>query len=203
MKELQTKQDVSEKPEGLRERKRRETLQRISDAALELFLDKGFDATTLDEIAEAAGISRRTFFYYFASKDDILTAYLGRRTDELRAAVLQSSSAGEPIDVVCNALLKLASKFGDRKTIATAGLVSGSEFLGTRAQSRYQTFEQGVADALFEIWPKKDRRDGLRLVAMVSIGALRLGVDRWLEHGGKRPLAKYIEDAFRNLKAEI
>ncbi|NEW90747.1 MULTISPECIES: TetR family transcriptional regulator [Rhodopseudomonas] len=203
MKELQTKQDVSEKPEGLRERKRRETLQRISDAALELFLNKGFDATTLDEIAEAAGISRRTFFYYFASKDDILTAYLGRRTDELRAAVLQSSSAGEPIDVVCNALLKLASKFGDRKTIATAGLVSGSEFLGTRAQSRYQTFEQGVADALFEIWPKKDRRDGLRLVAMVSIGALRLGVDRWLEHGGKRPLAKYIEDAFRNLKAEI
>ncbi|UYO56043.1 TetR/AcrR family transcriptional regulator [Rhodopseudomonas palustris] len=203
MKELQTKQDVTEKPEGLRERKRRETLQRISDAALELFLNKGFDATTLDEIAEAAGISRRTFFYYFASKDDILTAYLGRRTDELRAAVLQSSSAGEPIDVVCNALLKLASKFGDRKTIATAGLVSGSEFLGTRAQSRYQTFEQGVADALFEIWPKKDRRDGLRLVAMVSIGALRLGVDRWLEHGGKRPLAKYIEDAFRNLKAEI
>ncbi|AVT81103.1 MULTISPECIES: TetR family transcriptional regulator [Rhodopseudomonas] len=203
MKELQTKQDVSEKPEGLRERKRRETLQRISDAALELFLNKGFDATTLDEIAEAAGISRRTFFYYFASKDDILTAYLGRRTDELRAAVLQSSSAGEPIDVVCTALLKLASKFGDRKTIATAGLVSGSEFLGTRAQSRYQTFEQGVADALFEIWPKKDRRDGLRLVAMVSIGALRLGVDRWLEHGGKRPLAKYIEDAFRNLKAEI
>lgn len=203
MKELQTKQDVSEKPEGLRERKRRETLQRISDAALELFLNKGFDATTLDEIAEAAGISRRTFFYYFASKDDILTAYLGRRTDELRAAVLQSSSAGEPIDVVCNALLKLASKFGDRKTIATAGLVSGSEFLGTRAQSRYQTFEQGVADALFEIWPKKDRRDGLRLVAMVSIGALRLCVDRWLEHGGKRPLAKYIEDTFRNLKAEI
>ncbi|MFC0238937.1 TetR family transcriptional regulator [Rhodopseudomonas telluris] len=203
MRDLQPKQDVSQKPEGLRERKRRETSQRISDVALELFLDKGFDATTLDEIAENAGISRRTFFYYFASKDDILTAYLGRRTDELRAAVLQSASAGEPIDVVRNALLTLASKFGDRTTIATAGLVSGSTFLGIRSQGRYLTFEQAVADALIEIWPKKERRDGLRLVAMVSIGALRLAVDGWLEHGGKRPLAKYIEDAFRNLKAEI
>lgn len=203
MRDPQPRQDDPQKREGLRERKRRETSQRISDAALELFLNRGFDATTLDEIAEAAGISRRTFFYYFASKDDILTAYLGRRTDELMAAVRENSSAGEPIDVVCNALIKLASKFGDRKTIATAGLVSGSEFLGIRNQGRYLTFEQGVADALFEIWPKKERCDSLRLVAMVSIGALRLAVDGWLEHGGKRPLAKYIEEAFRNLKAEI
>lgn len=87
--------------------------------------------------------------------------------------------------------------------MATARLVSGSEFLRIRNQGRYLKFEQGVADALFEIWPKKKRRDGLRLVAMVSIGALRLAVDDWLEQGGKRPLAKYIEDAFRNLKAEI
>jgi len=203
MRDLQPRQEVPQKREGLRERKRRETSQRISHAALELFLDKGYEATTLDEIAEAAGISRRTFFYYFESKDEILTAYLGRRTDELMAAVLESSSAGEPIDVVCNALLKLASNVGDRKTIATARLVSGSEFSRIRNQGRYLKFEQGVADALFEIWPKKERRDGLRLVAMVSIGALRLAVDDWLEQGGKRPLAKYIEDAFRNLKAEI
>lgn len=203
MRDLQPRQEAPQKREGLRERKRRETSQRISDAALELFLDKGYEATTLDEIAEAAGISRRTFFYYFESKDEILTAYLGRRTDELMAAVLDSSSAGEPIDVVRNALLKLASHVGDRKTMATARLVSGSEFLRIRNQGRYLKFEQGVADALFEIWPKKERRDGLRLVAMVSIGALRLAVDDWLEQGGKRPLAKYIEDAFRNLKAEI
>ena len=67
----------SPKEEGLRERKRRETLRRIAEQGLKLFLTNGFEATTLDQIAEAAGISRRTFFYYFKSKEDILMAWQG------------------------------------------------------------------------------------------------------------------------------
>ncbi|MGE6036642.1 TetR family transcriptional regulator, partial [Klebsiella pneumoniae] len=59
-------------PTGVRERKRRETLRRITDAGVRLFIEKGFDGTTVDEVAAAAGISRRTFFHYFDSKDDIL-----------------------------------------------------------------------------------------------------------------------------------
>ncbi len=61
--------------EGLRERKRRETLHRIAEQGLKLFLSNGYEATTLDAIAEAAGISRRTFFYYFKSKEEILLAW--------------------------------------------------------------------------------------------------------------------------------
>ena len=57
---------------GTRERKRQETLRRITDAGVKLFSTKGYDETTLDEVAAAAGISRRTFFHYFKSKDDIL-----------------------------------------------------------------------------------------------------------------------------------
>ncbi len=60
--------------QGLRERKRRETLRRIAEEGLKLFLTNGYEATTLDEIAEAAGISRRTFFYYLKSKEEILLA---------------------------------------------------------------------------------------------------------------------------------
>ncbi|WP_167350122.1 TetR/AcrR family transcriptional regulator [Bradyrhizobium viridifuturi] len=73
--------------EGLRERNRRQTLQRIADAGMELFLANGFEATTLDEIAAAAGISRRTFFYYFKSKDDILLAHIATYDDALRASI--------------------------------------------------------------------------------------------------------------------
>ena len=51
------------KEKGLRERKRRETLHRIAEQGLKLFLSNGYEATTLDAIAKAAGISRRTFFY--------------------------------------------------------------------------------------------------------------------------------------------
>ena len=56
---------------GLRERKRRETRLRIEDCATELILDRGFHDVTLEEICEKAGISRRTFFNYFNSKDEV------------------------------------------------------------------------------------------------------------------------------------
>ncbi|MEA1649516.1 TetR/AcrR family transcriptional regulator [Nitrospirillum sp. BR 11164] len=65
------------KTEGLRDRKRRETMQRIADTGLKLFMENGFEATTLDAIAAAAGIARRTFFYYFKSKEDVLLAWQG------------------------------------------------------------------------------------------------------------------------------
>ena len=94
------------KEEGLRERKRRETLRRIAEQGLKLFLTNGYEATTLDAIAEAAGISRRTFFYYFKSKEEILLAWQdGGFNETLRAAVLEQSTKQSPLNAVKSALL--------------------------------------------------------------------------------------------------
>jgi AcrR family transcriptional regulator len=191
------------KPEGLRERKRRQTLQRIAEVGLSLFLRKGYEATTLDEIAAAAGISRRTFFYYFKSKDEVLLAYLGGYAVTLKALVLESASAGAPLDVARAALLKIVASFPEAEMTATARLIQESKVLQTRRHATYLLLEQAVYDGLCTLWPQKQRADGLRLVAMVSIGALRLATEAWQHQDSKRPLAKGIRDAFRRLKAEI
>jgi AcrR family transcriptional regulator len=192
-----------QKTEGLRERNRRQTLQRIAEVGVELFLAQGYEATTLDEIAAAAGISRRTFFYYFKSKDDILLTHIDAYADALKASVLEHSSGEAPLEVVREALLKLSTRFQLPRTIAIARLIGQSEALRDSRQRGYLRREQVVYEALCELWPAKERRDRLRLVAMASIGALRIAVDAWLEQDGKRPLAKYLRDAFDNLKAEI
>jgi AcrR family transcriptional regulator len=168
-----------------------------------LFLAQGYEATTLDEIAAAAGISRRTFFYYFKSKDDILLTHIDAYADALKASVLEHSSGEAPLEVVREALLKLSTRFQLPRTIAIARLIGQSEALRDSRQRGYLRREQVVYEALCELWPAKERRDRLRLVAMASIGALRIAVDAWLEQDGKRPLAKYLRDAFDNLKAEI
>jgi AcrR family transcriptional regulator len=195
--------NVLQKTEGLRERNRRQTLQRIAEVGVELFLAQGYEATTLDEIAAAAGISRRTFFYYFKSKDDILLAHIDGYADALKASVLEHSSGEAPLEVVREALLKLSTRFQLPRTIAIARLIGQSEALRASRQRGYLRREHAVYEALCELWPAKERRDRLRLVAMASIGALRIAVDAWLEQDGKRPLAKYLRDAFDNLKAEI
>ena len=189
--------------EGLRERKRRQTLQRIAEVGLQLFLAKGYEAATLDEIAAAAGISRRTFFYYFKSKDDILLAYLEGYADALKASVRESSSTGAPLDVARDAVLEVVARAEASETIETARLVRNTKALRARGQAGYLQREQALYEALCELWPGKARREGLRFVAMAAMGATRLAVDTWLAQDGKRPLAKYIQDAFKTLKAEI
>jgi len=195
--------DDAPESEGLRERKRRETLQRIAETGLKLFLANGYDATTLDDIAEAAGISRRTFFYYFKSKEDILLAWQSGVSDAIRTALLAESPDQAPLDAVRNALLKLASRQQPDDAIVVDRLLRSTETLRASKQAKYVQQEEALFEALCEVWPQPKRRNALRLVAMVSIGALRLALEAWSQDDGKRPLAKYLQDAFANLKAEI
>mgnify|MGYP006182937953 CR=1 FL=1 len=79
--------------EGLRERKRRATRQRIAEVGLQLFLTNGYESTTLDAIAAEAGISRRTFFSYFKSKDDVILSWQEAGWASIHSELLQVSPA--------------------------------------------------------------------------------------------------------------
>lgn len=192
-----------QQPEGLRERKRRETRLRIAAAGMRLFIANGFDGTTLDAIAKEAGISRRTFFSYFRSKEDILLAWQGGAWDALRADLLKASPDQAPLDVVRRALVKNIPNYASDKMIIIDRLLRSTESLRARKQAGYENQEQALFAALCEVWRQPERRAALRLVAMVSIGAMRLALEAWSEHDGTRPVATYLQEAFASLTAEI
>jgi len=75
-----------------RETKKRETRQRISDAATKLFLDRGFDAVTLDEVAVAANVSKMTVFKYFPRKEDLMLD----RQDDLKLVFFREAIRTRP-----------------------------------------------------------------------------------------------------------
>src|SRR5660398_96530 len=91
-----TEQNAQAPDRGLRDRKKALTKQAIEEAASDLFLERGFDETTVQDIAERAVVSRRTFFRYFTSKEEVLFA--GEREEIRRAGgVLASRPAEESL----------------------------------------------------------------------------------------------------------
>ncbi|QUP56943.1 TetR family transcriptional regulator (plasmid) [Ralstonia syzygii] len=189
--------------DGLRERKRRDTLQRIAETGLELFIANGYEETTLDDISAAAGISRRTFFHYFKSKDDILLAWQSGLAESIRAAVLKEATNQSPMDALCGALLKLASRYDSDTAIAIARLLRSSDQLRAANQAKYLHQEQAAFEALCHLWPQRGRRERLRIVAMVGLGAFRIAVDAWADKGGKQPFTEPLARTFANLRAEL
>ncbi|MFG2050613.1 TetR family transcriptional regulator [Micromonospora sp. NPDC048935] len=91
-------------PIGLRERKKRRTRAALITAAVELVSSKGYDETTIAEIAAAADIAPRTFFAYFPGKEDILFADSQSRVDEIAALVAERHPGEAVADVLLRAL---------------------------------------------------------------------------------------------------
>jgi AcrR family transcriptional regulator len=91
-------------PETLRDRKKERTRQSIVDAATELFTERGYDETTIADIAAAAEIGARTFFSYFASKEALLFPESDARVAATVAAIADKRPGDQPADVLLRAL---------------------------------------------------------------------------------------------------
>jgi AcrR family transcriptional regulator len=195
---------ASEKPQGLRERKRRATSERIIENGLKLFVKNGYEATTLDAIARAAGISRRTFFYYFKSKEDVLlAAHDSGFREALKPAMLDQPPDQAPFDAVQKCLIKLASRYETKESIVFDRLMESTEALRARKEAVFVETEQILLEAMCELWPSPGRRDGLRLVAMVAMGTLRLALDKWKQNDAAHPLAYYLRQSFALLAKQL
>jgi len=190
-------------PEGHRERKRRETARRIADAGLRLFIANGYEATTLDAIAAEAGISRRTFFYYFKSKDDILLSMVGSFDELIAEAFRDEPSTKKPIDATRDALIRVCARYPAEEMTVIDRIMRSSPAVQARKQATYIQQEETLFRLLRERWPAPQRKDALRLVAMTAVGAMRVSLETLYREEGKRPLPDLVRAAFEALEAEI
>jgi len=171
---------------GLRERRKRLTAAELEAAAYRLFGERGFDAVTVDDIAAEADVSRRTFFRYFASKEDVLLADHFVQLARLREA-MASRPADEPIvTALRNALLSLTSDFEERRelVITRAKLMRDTPSLQARSIVHQKLWEEAMQEmvaAHLGVDPVKDLRPGV--VAAAALAAMRVAFTNWLAAG--------------------
>ena len=196
--------DIAETAEGVRERKRRETRQHIAETGLRLFLANGYEHTTLDAIAAEAGISRRTFFAYFKSKEDILFVWQHEGWSAVWEDLRSVSPDENPLDAVRAVFLRHLARHANDEMRAIDRLLRSSETLRARKQAAYEEHERALFATLCEVWRHPQRRPALRMIAMACIGVVRLSLEVWnQQESTNRAIADVLEEGFADLKAGI
>lgn len=137
---------------GLRERKKQKTRELIADTALELFLERGFDAVTIADIAQQADVDAKTIYNYFPSKADLFYHRLEELKDSLLAAV-RNREAGESVLAAFSRFLLARQGFlGDeRATVrlrAVTEMIVGSPTLLAHEEQIYARFTAALAELL-------------------------------------------------------
>ncbi len=185
-------------PEGLRERHRRRTEALLEEAALRLFEERGFDLVTVDDIARAADVSRRTFFRYFATKEDVLLADQLRRLSELREALDVRPADEPPLTALREAVLSMARRHEEDKErlLRRAKLMRATPSLQTRWMGTQRVWEQAVTEMMAErlgVDPLVDLRPGV--IAASTLASLRTAIGMWVTANGKGDLRAMVTEA--------
>ncbi|MBB2755110.1 UNVERIFIED_ORG: AcrR family transcriptional regulator [Rhizobium aethiopicum] len=186
--------------EGRRQRKRRQTRERIEQAAMTLFLQRGFEATTIEDITEAADVSKRSFFDYFPSKDEVVFAWQDGFADRLMAQIAARPAEEPSVAVVKAAITAAVLASVDERGLALSELIHRTPALKARDQLKYARLEQKLAEALLlRKGNDPEERSRMRVLAAVVIGALRVGAELWQQ----RPPGAAPQDFAHEILAEL
>jgi AcrR family transcriptional regulator len=137
---------VEQATTGLRERKKQQTREALARAGIELFVERGYDATTLAEIAEAAGVSTRTVFAYFPSKEDILFANFQTMREALALALAERPGGKDALTTLRDFILSGHAKTElDRKL---ERIICTDETLLSHRRARMSQLQELLAAAI-------------------------------------------------------
>ncbi|MDD7964190.1 TetR/AcrR family transcriptional regulator [Actinomycetospora lemnae] len=179
---------------GLRERKKLRTRRALGAAALELAVTHGLAEVTVEQIAEAADVSPRTFFNYFSSKEEAVVAADVERARDMGER-LAARPAGEPVLASVRAVMRemLGDAPRSREWIAQARLVRSEPSLVPQQLAAYAASERRLAAILAE-------RTGLdatdlypAVTAAAVMAAVRVATTRWLESDEHGDLADVVD----------
>jgi AcrR family transcriptional regulator len=186
-------------PLSLAERKRQLVRDQLGEAALRLLASQGYEETTVEQIVAAAGVSRRTFFRYFKSKEDVIVGSVGDLSATIRAELAARPEQENPQSAIRAALAVAVEQLASEpeKSVPIIRLLFDTPALHRRFLERQSVLQEELAAELARREGLDAREDlGPALVAGVAITAFQVAVASWTRHGGEEDLDALIDEAF-------
>ena len=173
---------------------------RLERAALALYGERGFEQSTVAEIAGRAGLTERTFFRYFADKREVLFWGAGALQETLVSIVADAPDSAAPLDAVAKALEAAGAALQERRESARQrqSVIDANEELRERELIKLRSLASALGGAL--------RRRGVRepaasLAAEAGIAVFKIAFDLWINDARQRELPLIIRECFGELKA--
>lgn len=196
---------------GLRERRRRRTMDAIIDAALALFEDRGYDAVSVEEIAAAAEVSPRTFYRYFPAKEDVLV--LDPQTDAaVRAALAEDQPDETDVDFVARTLIAALTARRPERARRGYQLIQATPALQARIYQLVWRDQEPIVQALLARGtarrpgrgiPPQDSDLRARVITVAVSDTIRTGVAAWVQAGQPGPVAPWCQHSLAMLREAL
>jgi AcrR family transcriptional regulator len=173
---------------------------RLEQAAFELYVERGFEQTTVAEIALRAGLTERTFFRHFADKREVLFAAAAGLEEFFVTALAGATETATPIDAVAVALDAVGALMQEHSgTIRQrAAIIAANAELQERELIKLASLSSALAEAL--------RRRGVTdpaasLTAEAGVAVFRIAFGRWISDADQRDLQYFMRESLAELKA--
>jgi AcrR family transcriptional regulator len=175
---------------------------RLREAALELFIEHGYENVTVAEITERAGLTRRTFSRYFTDKRDVLFAGSEQLPVALADAVRHADGSLSPFEALLTALLDVGEALAGQVSLSVQrrAVVRATPELQERERTKFAAVTDAMADALRE---RGTAESAATLLAQVGVAIFQTGFVRWTDQPERAGLPARIREAATELAASV
>jgi AcrR family transcriptional regulator len=173
---------------------------RLLQAALDLYGERGFEQTTVAEIAQRAGLTERTFFRHFADKREVLFAGAGALEDLLVSTVAKAPDRLAPMDAAAAGIeaAGAAIQEGGELPRQRQAIIAASAELQERELIKLASLASALAGALRQ---RGVTEPAASLAAEAGIAAFRIAFERWINETGQQDLSRLIRESLDELRA--
>ncbi|MDV6212713.1 TetR family transcriptional regulator [Rhodococcus erythropolis] len=193
--------DTTKTNDGLRAITRDMVRQQLSDVAVDLFAEHGFERVTVEQVAAAAGVSVRSVHRYFPAKEDMVVGPLAAYGEDVRDA-LEDRPAGEPVMASLHTAFAtmLRQRPQTQRDKVAIRLLSSTPSLHARNAGKHLAWARLLEPLIAERLRGEDAELRARVLVQASLGAFSTALAAWADEGEERGLHELLQVAFLTLE---